>query len=396
MARRAGMPGVREIAAAAGVSPSLVGYRFGSMDGLRQTVLARAHDQEASRWRERMRVFLCGAVSRDDLAGLLNELLLSESWPDDRLAALRWLRMLRRVRSEGDVHGIFPESEGLFWAELSERLALPMGADRTLAAFFHGLAFGQLIGAREMGFQAWSSTLVERFTRRLLGHPIPGGAADSAWRQIAADHTDGMADQNRIQHPTRQAILDAAVRILVEDGTSGLTHRRLAAAAGVSVSSVIHFFETRRTILREAYSLLNARVRDRALVLFDDPQSSPGALTASELARRLTPVDQIAGRANQLELAGLLNAMFEASRDSETRQIGLSLFARSGETSRRLLRRLRGFEEGGSWLDAQIFRLTSNGLMMLSLQGQAAEAATEYPVRPDELADTLSLLFGKP
>ncbi|MFN4185912.1 MAG: TetR family transcriptional regulator, partial [Hyphomonas sp.] len=191
------------------------------------------------------------------------------------------------------------------------------------------------------------------------------------------------------------AILDAAVRILVEDGTSALTHRRLAAAAGASVSSVIHFFETRRAILREAYSLLNARLRDRALLLLDEPEAGPGSLTVTELALRLAPVNQNAGRANEIELAGLLNAMFEASRDGETRQVALSLFARSGETSRILLGRLRGLENGASWLDAQLFRLTFNGLMMLSLDRQTSKEKSVGPARPDELAETLSILFGE-
>ena len=87
--------------------------------------------------------------------------------------------------------------------------------------------------------------------------------------------------------------------------------------------------------------------------------------------------------------------MFEASRDTETVQLALSLFARSGETSRNLLRCLPGFEDGAGWLDAQIFRLVSNGLVFLSLDEVPGAGTSEGVCMNDRLGDALTLLFSR-
>lgn len=394
MASRAGGPAVREIAAAAGVSPSLINYRFGSVETLKKAARATSLEQEGRLWERRKHGLLSAPVSRSDLAGLLNELLMDESRPDDRLTALRWLRILSAVRGGPGAKTPFTGVEQDFWMELGCRLDLSLGEQRTLTAFFHGLAFGHLIGAAKPGFQAWSSSLVDRFAQRLFGWPVSWPGADSAWRALADDVSVSIGGSSGA-HPTRQAILDGAVRILIEEGVSALTHRRLALASGASVSSVIHFFDGRRAILREAYALLYQRLCERAFSQAEFNESDIGSLSPRILAQRLAAGDPKDEQGTRQELAGLLNAMFEASRDRETAPLALSLFARTGATSRKLLRYLPGFEEGAGWLDAQIFRLISNGLMFLSLDVQPSENAPQGYAMSDGLADALSILFGE-
>lgn len=395
MASRAGGPSVREIAAAAGVSPSLISYRFGGVEALRKAALGASLQQDARRWEARQRDLLRVPIARSDLAGLLSELLIDEAGPGDTLGALRWLRILRAVRDGTVTHSPFSDAEQEFWASLARQLDLSGGEQRTLTAFFHGLAFGHVIGVGAPGFHAWSSSLVHRFAQRLSGVPVSWPGADSAWRVSAALQGDQVTMGAESAHPTRRAILDAAVRILVEEGTASLTHRRLAIAASASVSSVIHFFESRRAILREAYGLLYRRLCDRALNRLNLGQGEHRLLEPRALAQLLFERDENAERANQYELAGLLNAMFEASQDSETRQLALSLFARSGQTSRSLLLHLPGFEEGAGWLDAQIFRLVSNGLTFLSLKVSPQESEFQPTSISDGLGDALTLLFGE-
>lgn len=394
MASRPGGPAVREIAAAAGVSPSLINYRFGSVETLRKAALAISLEQDGRRWQSHQRDLLTAPVSRSDVAGLLNELLIDATRPDDRLAALRWLRMLLAVRSGAGAQSPFPVAEQDFWETLGCRLDLSLGERRTLTAFFHGLAFGHLIGATTPGFHAWSSSLVARFTQRLFGYPVSHPSADSAWRALAAEASEPK-ENSRSFHPTRQAILDNAVRLLIEEGASALTHRRLALASGAAASSIIHFFDGRRAILKEAYGLLYRRLCEQALSQLEFRQEDIGSLTPFTLAERLTAGDPQGDQGARHGMAGLLNAMFEASRDPETRQLALSLFARSGDTSRKLLRYLPGFEEDAGWLDAQIFRLVSNGLMFLSLHDLHKDNMFQEFAVSDGLADAFSLLFGE-
>ncbi len=182
------------------------------------------------------------------------------------------------------------------------------------------------------------------------------------------------------------------MQILLEEGVNALTHRRLAAASSASVSSVIHFFDGRRAILREAYGLLYRRLCERNLGHLD-VKGAAGSLAPRDLAERLAARDAQGEQDNRNQLAGLLNAMFEASREPETAQLALSLFARSGETSRNLLRLLPGFQAGVSWLDAQLFRLVSNGLMFLSPGFRPSAGPSSRSDMTNAIADALTLLF---
>lgn len=393
MGRLPGGPGLRDIATAAGVSPSLINYRYGSIATLRNAALVASLDQDGRRWANHQRDLLSAPVARCDLPGLLNELLAGDTRPDDRLAALRWLRILKATRDGAGSPGPFSIAEHEFWAQLALKLDLSPAEEHTLRAFFHGLAFGHLIGATSPGFQAWSTSLVDHFVLRLLGRSVSWPRADSAWRLMAAKASEptGSFDSS---HPTRKAILEAAIQIMVAEGVNSLTHRRLAKEAGASASSVIHFFNGRRAILKEAYMLLYQRLCERTLGQFEFEHQA-GSLTTQDLAARLVVDDARGEQDTRDELAGLLNAMFEASRDSETGQLALSLFARSGETSRNLLGCLRGFEDGAGWLDAQMFRLVSNGLVFLSFDQLAKSGPLHGLGRKERLEDALTLLFGQ-
>ncbi len=368
MGAQAGKAVVRDIAAAAGVSPALVVYRFGDMEGLRLAAMKAAHEKEEQLWDTRGHQYLSAPLSMEYLGGLVCELLAAENVEDPALPALRWLRSLDSLRAAaGSAPVVMPASEARFWDQLAVKLGIAVGTRRTLTAFYHGLSFGHVIAGRAPGFQAWSIALVHRFVDRLKGGAPDGQTGDSGYRAAAilpVETLDQLGGANT--HMRRQDILAAALRILVEDGAAALTHRRLAAAAGASVSSVTHFFGSRKAILQEAYAALYLRLRSRALQALPDTSGTAASLSVHQLAEGLQPRDPEMARAIALEMAGLLNAVFEASRDPDTRQLALAMFAQFGATSRHLLERVDGCRGPIGWLDAQIFRLVSNGLLMLS------------------------------
>ncbi|WP_189130166.1 TetR/AcrR family transcriptional regulator [Wenjunlia tyrosinilytica] len=51
---------------------------------------------------------------------------------------------------------------------------------------------------------------------------------------------------------TRQSIIDAVLRIIGQDGLAGVTNRRIAKEAGVSLGTVTYHFETQHELLRES------------------------------------------------------------------------------------------------------------------------------------------------
>jgi AcrR family transcriptional regulator len=62
----------------------------------------------------------------------------------------------------------------------------------------------------------------------------------------------------------RERLLDAALRVIGEHGVAGLTNRRVAAAAGVSLGSLTYHFASQTDLLREA--LLRAVAAETARI----------------------------------------------------------------------------------------------------------------------------------
>lgn len=68
---------------------------------------------------------------------------------------------------------------------------------------------------------------------------------------------------------TRQALIDAAARCLVEEGYASVTTRRVAELAGVAQSTLMHHFATRDALLVEAVTSLATRMGEDALLEID-------------------------------------------------------------------------------------------------------------------------------
>ena len=98
----------------------------------------------------------------------------------------------------------------------------------------------------------------------------------------------------RVSKPagTRQSIIDAVLRIIGEDGVAGVTNRRIAKEAGISLGSVTYHFETQHELLRESLLHFVAEETQRLTELADQCQSD--GIDRGEAA---TMVEQVAGGA---------------------------------------------------------------------------------------------------
>lgn len=61
-----------------------------------------------------------------------------------------------------------------------------------------------------------------------------------------------MTDERRAKR--EQAMLDAAVRLLASEGRGGVTHRAVAAEAGVPLGATTYYFESRDDLLERAFA----------------------------------------------------------------------------------------------------------------------------------------------
>ncbi len=87
----------------------------------------------------------------------------------------------------------------------------------------------------------------------------------------------------------RQAILDAALRVIAAGGIDIVTHRSVAAAARVPLGSLTYYFGSREDLLREAFRHYLATVREFLFALEREmPARSPAHLAdyLLEITRR--------------------------------------------------------------------------------------------------------------
>lgn len=378
----------RSVAAQAGVSAALVSYRFGGMVGLTTRAHEAADALALAAWEQR-RQWLDLSPGWPDLSALLLAVARDVGAAQVALWRVSWMdRCARLRRPHADEHGRKGEQACLaFWHDVACRLDLPDGTAAVLAGFADGLAFGYGITGGDPAFDMWASALATRFSDRLAGN-APAQAPDSPYRLAAeggVGQPESSADPGGL-HPTRQAILEAAVRVVVTDGTEALTHRALAAQAGVSLSSVQHFLPRRSDILRATYETVYRLLRARAQEGVGDQGGCRGDFTAEQLAASIaTGVDD---RATLRELGGSHDLILSASLDPENRAFARALYARTGETSQRLLARLANPRGVIGRLDAQIFRLTVVGAWLL------LESARPGALHPDTTLVTLRSLFA--
>jgi AcrR family transcriptional regulator len=70
---------------------------------------------------------------------------------------------------------------------------------------------------------------------------------------------------------TRTALLEAAKKVLRQNGYSGLSTRDVAAAAGIPLSQIHYHFGSKQGMVLALFEHLNAQLLDRQHALFGDP-----------------------------------------------------------------------------------------------------------------------------
>jgi AcrR family transcriptional regulator len=79
---------------------------------------------------------------------------------------------------------------------------------------------------------------------------------------------------------TRQAILEATVAVLIEEGYAALSTRRVAERAGIAQSTLMHHFPARDGFLVEAVTHLAERLNAEALAQLSDLPSADAVIDA--------------------------------------------------------------------------------------------------------------------
>jgi DNA-binding transcriptional regulator YbjK len=175
---------------------------------------------------------------------------------------------------------------------------------------------------------------------------------------------------------TRQCIIDAVLRIIGEDGVAGVTNRRIAKEAGVSLGSVTYHFATQHELLRESLLHFVAEETRRFTELADQCQTE-----GMDLDRAAFVVGQVA-RGTEFDSRHIapFELYVQAGRDERLRAAAAQCFAAYDRLAARIL-------TGLGVCDAE--RLASSAVALvfgLQLRSLATGSAAE------ELVDALLLL----
>jgi DNA-binding transcriptional regulator YbjK len=115
----------------------------------------------------------------------------------------------------------------------------------------------------------------------------------------------------------RDQIVEATLRVIGSRGADAVTHRAVAAEAGVSLALTTYHFESKQALVAEAFE----RVIERSIETVEQQVGDAGSIDPGELADRLVSLTVA-----QLEDAGAplvaqYELMLEAARDERLRPL---------------------------------------------------------------------------
>jgi AcrR family transcriptional regulator len=227
----------RSVAAAVGAAPSAVNYNFGGMEQLLSLAFEHGATQTAT-WLEARRREIRALPTTPDGAAQALLHVLSEWTADGRSLALLYQESLAAGAGTGAA-----AAWTLLWRDFWLTVAATLGLDpiegRLLHVFFESEALYHL--------STWSPALeksvlaetCDHFAATWLGAPrrAERGALVLAERSAGARAHGSVA-------PAALRIAEAAAEVVEDRGLNGLTHRAVAARAGVTTGSVTHHFRS--------------------------------------------------------------------------------------------------------------------------------------------------------
>ena len=102
--------------------------------------------------------------------------------------------------------------------------------------------------------------------------PTPAQASTGSEHRRRERADDGAASAKKAE--TSTTLLEAAKKVLRQNGYAGLSTRDVAAAAGVPLSQIHYHFGSKQGLVLALFEYLNAQLLDRQNALFGDRRSS--------------------------------------------------------------------------------------------------------------------------
>lgn len=131
----------------------------------------------------------------------------------------------------------------------------------------------------------------------------------------------------------REQLLEAAVRVIGEQGIGGLTNRRVCAAAGVSPGSLTYHFATQNDLIREAVTTFVSEESTRIHAIVDELRGSVASVEEAAAAAQRA-IEAIALGSAEI---GVFEVYLQAARDPELQSCARDCYAAYDSAAREIL-----------------------------------------------------------
>ena len=379
----------RRIAEHVGVSPSAINYCFGNQAALLHHARKVDDDMRAQFWKQKARILSDLTLSPSDFGPELFSMQREAIASHPAGEALFWADAIDSYRQAKPIkYSAATNAERSFLANLIEACGISKLGEKTLQSFCLGIRFGYRVHKNPVRFDPWALSLVTQFAVRAAGR-APDAEIDCGRRQLAETEAMRVRSVDVSPHQTAQRIIRTAIEIVLQAGPVSVTHRAVANRAGLSVSSVQHFFKDRQFLLNAVFQKMHEDARDTAI---PDPLDER-TLTTKDLIDRIG-FDKIGSDSMEVRRLGTIFAiMLSAADNATTRRIAEGLLAQMGQSSQSVLRALKNPRGAIGRLDAQIFSFIGWQSAVIALTETNGASNPEPALRTEIIENLLVSLF---
>ncbi len=355
----------RALSRVTGLPTSSIYHHFGSMEQLLQSAQAYARDA-AQVWVERKLHELAGWPRDGGPESMARALaVLVDDWTVEcrelAFASTQCHLLAQRDPSYLAAIDAWRDLWAGFWAEIGARAGLAHYAAPTSYVFeataqFHLIRWNRMIDRAALdefcsGWGLWLSGSL---------------AAEGPWRRHAREIALTSAPELPAQNGLAEAIAEGAADVVEEAGIAALTHRAVAARAGVTLGVVSYNFRTSADLVRAAFDAIYRRVTQ--------PKAEADTDRAGDTAGWAEPlVAWLDFPSQPRRLAAMEELMLAVARDSDLRDFGPQLRYLRGRSSRVQLATLLGVNAPISPLDAALYSSMVSGQRRALIERPATE-----------------------
>ncbi|QJU59866.1 TetR family transcriptional regulator [Sphingomonas sp. AP4-R1] len=352
----------RSLTTEAGVPVSSLYHHFGNLEHL--YLSAQAHARlEAERWcaKHLDSLAVAGWLPPSAFPALLAVLI--DDWTErQRRLAFAWRECALAAAREPSFMAEMEAWRALwssFWQTVCDRCGRSRFGELT-AFFFYNESLFHLIRWHRAIDCAALHDLCAGWSRWLEGEL----AEEGPWRRAAREEAARTMPSLPVQGELSGRIAEAAATILLREGLSALTHRAVAAEAGLTLGVVSHNVRTSADLVRAAFEMVYRRVSGS-----DTLTPQPLDVSDDELIGLLLGFQR-----DEKPLPSLDELLLAVARDPSLASFIPQLRYMRGRTSGVLLPAIAGGGRTGSPLDHALLSAVASGMRQACLGTSEDEA----------------------